>query len=206
MLKNNFKFKNLIKILFILKITEIIFTANNINILKNLNILVFLNKIIEFPWIIITYLTLIYIYKKIYNVKNILYIICISCSILFISLLTKEIIKKYIFISRPYVNIKKKYDIKNIPKWIIYQWKKKTNSSFPSGHTLFTSYWIITFWKKKMKKINIIIIIILLILTLNRLIFLLHRSYELIFSFIINKIIIYNIQKIKIYINKNTKL
>ncbi len=201
MLKNNFKFKDLIKILFIFKITEIILKWNNINIWNILYIFYLINKIIEFPWIIITYIILICIYKKIYNKKKIIYIIIISCNILIISLISKKIIKKSIFISRPYFNyIKKNYNQKIIPKWIINQWKKKKNSSFPSGHTLFTSYWIITFWKKEKKKINKIIIIILIIITLSRLFLILHRSYELIFSFIINKIIIYNIKKIKSYI------
>ncbi len=201
MLKNNFKFKDLFNIFFIFQINEILWTFffnKNIFIWKILYISFLINKIIELPIIIITHIILIYIYIKIYNIKN---IIILSCIILSISLITKKIIKKNLFILRPYnIYIEKNNNKKYIPKWIINQWKKKNNSSFPSGHTLFTSYWIITFWKKKKKKINKIIILILILLTLNRIILFLHRSYEIIFSFIINIFLIYIIKKIILYI------
>ncbi len=197
--KNNNEFKKLLKISIIFRIIEIITKINNINIIywKILYIFFLINKIIEYPYIIITYIILIYIYKKIHNISNIIYIILISSSILLLSLITKEIIKKIIYIPRPYKTISKKIKInqKNIPKWIINQWKIKKSSSLPSGHTIFTSYWIILFWKKK-KKINYLIILILIILTSSRIFLLLHRSQEIILSFIINYISIYIINKI----------
>ncbi len=196
------KIKVILKILLIFKIIEFFTKIINKNKLYwNIIYIFFLiNKLIEFPWIIITYIILIYIYKKIYKVKNIIYLIIISISILSISLIIKEIIKKNIYIPRPYINIQK-INNKNIPKWIINQWKQKNNSSLPSGHTIFTSYWINIFWKNK-KKINYLIILILIIITLSRIFLWLHRSNELIFSFIINNISIYIINKIITHIKK----
>ncbi len=195
--KNNNKFKNILKISIFFRIIEIITKLNNTNIIywKILYIFFIINKLIEYPYIIITHIILIYIYKKIYNISNIKNIVFMSCSILLLSLITKEIIKKNIYISRPYksINIKKQINKKNIPKWIMDQWKYKNSSSFPSGHTIFTSYWIMLFWKKKKK--NSIIILLLTVLTSTRIFLLLHRSQEIIFSFIINNISKYIINK-----------
>ncbi len=210
-------FKNLLILTLIFYINEYslpIIYNTNIFFFKILYIFFYINKLIEFPLIFITYIIIICIYIRSYNIKNIIYIIFISASILLISLTIKKIIKNNIFIKRPYnfFFIKKKIYKNNInkkkiyiPKWLIKQWKEKKNSSFPSGHTLFTSYWIIKLWKKKRKTINNIIIFFLIILTLNRIWLLLHRSNELIFSFILNIILINIINKIFKYIKKKIK-
>ncbi len=205
-IKNNFEWRKFLKISIIFKIIELLIILGNKNIIywKILYIFFLINKLIEFPLIIVTYIILIYIYKKINNIDDIKSIILLSTSILLISLVIKEIIKKAIFIPRPYIYIQKHINQNNIPQWIIHQWEKKNNSSFPSGHTIFTSYWIILFWKNK-KKIHYIVIFILMILTLSRICLWLHRSNELIFSFIINNISIYIINKIITYINKLIK-
>ncbi len=205
-IKNNFEWRKFLRISIIFKIIELLIIFNNKNIIywKILYVFFLINKLIEFPLIIITYIMLIYIYKKINNIKNIKSVILLSTSILLISLIIKEIIKKIIFIPRPYIYILNQTNRYNIPQWIINQWEKKNNSSFPSGHTIFTSYWIILFWKNK-NKIHYIIILLLMILTLSRICLWLHRSNELIFSFIINNISIYIINKIISYIKKLTK-
>ncbi len=158
-------------------------------------IIYLINKFVEFPLILITYNILLFIYIKIIKKKNITKNILLLTIILIISLLIKKIIKKIIFINRPYINIlnniKKYKNIKkyyNIPIWLIKHWKKKKDSSFPSGHTIFCNFWIIIFKKKKkwyiyiIKKIFIIIII-------SRLLLYLHRIEDIIFSIIINIII-----------------
>ncbi len=150
-------------------------------------ILYIINKIIEFPLVIITHIIFIYIYIK--NKKNkikkkkILSLIIIPL----ISLLIKNIIKKTIFIKRPYINILNKIKKKKIkiPFWLRNNWKNRKDSSFPSGHTIFCSFWIILFKNKKKWYLNIINNILKIII-ISRLLLYLHKLQDIIFSLILN--------------------
>ncbi len=167
------------------------------NILLNLNyyqwyiiyILFIINKIIEFPIILITHnlYTIIYIYiTKKKKIRNIILLNIIPL----IGLLIKKIIKNYFFIERPYNNIINNNNIINkIPLWLIKYWNEKKDSSFPSGHSIYSSFWILLFWKYKKKiyiKINIIILIIIMI---SRIILYVHRIQDILFSILITFIV-----------------
>ncbi len=158
-------------------------------------ILYIINKLIEFPLIITTYIIFIYIYIKNKKIKNKFKKILLLIIISLLSLIIKKIIKKIIFIKRPYFNIlnnikknkiKKKYY--KIPIWLKNNWKNKKDSSFPSGHTVFSIFWITSFKKKKIKYINFINNILKIII-LSRLLLYLHRLEDIIFSLVINYII-----------------
>lgn len=168
-------------------------------------ILYLTNKIIEFPIIIITHIILLYIYIKNIKSNNKFKIILLFNLILLISLIIKEIIKKIIFIKRPYIyiihkiknnKIKKKYY--KIPLWLKKNWKNKKNSSFPSGHTIFSIFWIKLYKKKNIWYIYIIKNIFKIIIV-SRILLYLHTIEDIIFSIILNIIIkktIYYILKI----------
>ncbi len=168
-------------------------------------ILYLINKIIEFPIIIITYIILFYIYIKNIKKSNKFKIILLINLTLLISLIIKEIIKKIIFIKRPYIyliyKIKKDKTVKKyykIPLWLKKNWISKKNSSFPSGHTIFSIFWIKLYKKKKIWYINIIKNIFKLII-ISRILLYLHTIEDIIFSIILNTIIkktIYYILKI----------
>ncbi len=158
-------------------------------------ILYIINKLIEFPLVLITHIIFIYIYINNIKIKNKFKIILLLILIPLLSLLIKKIIKKIIFIERPYLNIlnnikknkiKKKYY--KIPIWLKKNWKNKKDSSFPSGHTIFSNFWIILFKKKKKIYINIINNILKIII-ISRILLYLHRLEDIIFSLIINYII-----------------
>ncbi len=164
------------------------------NLLLNLNqyqlyiiyILIIINKIIEFPIILITHniYTIIYIYNKKKNkFKNIL----LLNIVILICLLIKKIIKNYFFIERPYNEIIKNNNIINkIPYWLIKYWNKKKDSSFPSGHSIYSSFWILYFLKYKKKWYIKINIIILIIITISRIILYVHRIQDIMFSILIS--------------------
>ncbi len=203
--------KKIIIFYFIFKCIEyyIFYTSIKKTIWNLLKIIFLTNKIIEIPYIIFTHIILLIIYiNKKKNNKNIfLTIIKIHITIL-VSIITTLLIKKYMKILRPYNGLlyiihkknnffKKKIYlskiIKIIPIWLLKNWIKKKNYSFPSGHTIFSSYWIILLSKKNIKY-NLILKYIKYLLILNifsRIIFFLHRTEDIIFSILINIITIY---------------
>ncbi len=169
--------------------------------LKIIYILYIINKIIEFPLVIITHIIFIYIYIK--NKKNKIKKIISLIIIPLISLLIKKIIKKIIFIKRPYINILNKIKKKKIkiPLWLKNNWKNKKDSSFPSGHTIFCNFWIILFKNKKKWYLNIINNILKIII-ISRLLLYLHKLQDIIFSLILN----FFINKIFLLYFKNKKI
>ncbi len=209
MIKKNIYIKKILNILIFLiliKIYKYIF-FNNINIIYYWKILFYIhliNKFIEFPLIFITYILLnIYIFFNTKKKKNINTLILLTI-IQILSLITKYYIKKIFFIKRPYKIIKNIMIKKNnitIPYWLINNWKKKNDSSFPSGHTIFSSFWIIFFLKQNKYIHNKIIIYILKIIIISRILFYLHRIEDIIISILIN-ILFINITK---YLKKKIK-
>ncbi len=162
----------------------------NVNYWNILYILLIINKLIEFPLILLIHCIFIYIYLKINKKKNILKIILILTILPLLSLTIKKIIKNNLFIYRPYNNILKKKKInKYIPLWIKKYWKKKKDSSFPSGHTIYANFWIIIYKKKKNIWFIKYIIIILKLIIISRILLYLHRITDIIFSILINVII-----------------
>ncbi len=202
--------KNIIYIIlfiYLIKIKKEFFLTQNINLYWNLlNIIYFVNKLIKIPLILVIHIFLI-IYL-IYISKEKKYIILIITTIVpFMLITTKKYIKKYTYIKRPYtyINFKTNKIFKNyIPIWLKKKWKNKTDSSFPSGHTMFAYFWIKVLSKKK--KNNKIIIYLFKIIILSRILFYLHRIEDVIFSIILNNIYIYIIKYIcKLYF-KNRKI
>ncbi len=142
-----------------------------------------INKLIEFPIIFITHIILLLIYINNKKKNKIKYLIILT-TIPIILLIIKKIIKNIIFIKRPYNLLIKKKNI-NIPNWLINYWKNKNDSSFPSGHTIYSIFWILNFYKKKTIYKYIIIFIFTLII-ISRILLYLHNIQDIIFSIIIN--------------------
>ncbi len=153
---------------------------------KNMYLIYLINNLIKYPYIIILHFFFIYIYikqkKKIKYYKIINFILIPLLLIIF-----KKIIKNIFYINRPYkyIIIKKNMLIK-YPKWLINFWKKKNDSSFPSGHTMFSFFWIMIFFKKKKILYIKIIIILLILIIISRILLYFHNIEDILFSILIN--------------------
>ncbi len=153
-----------------------------------------LNFITDFPVIFITHLLLTFFYikklKKKLNKK--IFLIFLILPIIFF--LIKYFLKNIFSIPRPYHQylLQNHYKIINLPHWIINYWKKNDNYSFPSGHTIFISYWFFLLKKKliKTKLLNIIFNFLFFLIIISRILLYLHKSEDIIFSILINYFIL----------------
>ncbi len=163
---------------------------NIIKILYNLYwitmyLIYLINKFIEYPYIFITHLILIYLYIKIYNKKKKKIIKLITIPLILI--IFKKIIKNILFINRPYKKILNYEKILiYIPIWLIKYWNNKIDSSFPSGHTIYSFFWILNFKNKIYKWYIKLILILLLIIITSRMLLFLHNIEDIIFSILVN--------------------
>ncbi len=206
--------KNFIFILLckIIECKYILLNTKNSAIWHILHNLFMINQLIEYPLIIITHIVFILyiIDKKKNKIKNLLFLISVPLILLSI----KHIIKKNIFILRPYnflysnqkniifFNTNKTlthYSFNNlhVPIWLKKCWKEKNDSSFPSGHAILMFFWLTIIIKQKNTNYIFYItsICLCMLIIINRIIFYLHQSRDILTSYLINKIIIYIIKK-----------